>query len=93
MDSAAVSRCMAGSAACLRAGGNLIVYGPFNYGGRFTSPSNERFDGMLKMNDPGSGIKDFEWLDELAGSAGMNLQCDIEMPANNRCLVWKKRTI
>ena len=93
MDSAAVSSCIAGSAACLRVGGKLIVYGPFNYDGRFTSPSNERFDAMLKMNDPGSGIKDFEWLDELARSAGMNLQCDIEMPANNRCLIWKKRTI
>jgi cyclopropane fatty-acyl-phospholipid synthase-like methyltransferase len=93
MDSTAVASCMAGSAACLRVGGNLIVYGPFNYGSSFTSPSNERFDAMLKMNDPGSGIKDFEWLDELARSAGMNLQCDIEMPANNRCLVWKKRTI
>jgi cyclopropane fatty-acyl-phospholipid synthase-like methyltransferase len=93
MDSTAVASCMDGSAACLRVGGNLIVYGPFNYGGSFTSPSNERFDAMLKMNDPGSGIKDFEWLDELARSAGMNLQCDIEMPANNRCLVWKKRTI
>lgn len=93
MDSAAVSSCIAGSAACLRVGGKLIVYGPFNYDGRFTSPSNERFDAMLKVNDPGSGIKDFEWLDELARSAGMNLQCDIEMPANNRCLIWKKRTI
>jgi len=93
MDSLAVERCIIGCAACLGADGNLIVYGPFNYGGSFTSPSNERFDAMLKMNDPGSGIKDFEWLDELARAAGMNLQCDIEMPANNRCLVWKKRTI
>ena len=93
MDSTAVSSCMAASAACLHVGGNLIVYGPFNYGARFTSPSNERFDAMLKTNDPGSGIKNFEWLDELARSAGMNLQCDIEMPANNRCLIWKKRTL
>ena len=93
MDSLAVERCIIGCAACLGTDGNLIVYGPFNYGGSFTSPSNERFDAMLKMNDPGSGIKDFEWLDELAQAAGMNLLCDIEMPANNRCLVWKKRTI
>jgi SAM-dependent methyltransferase len=93
MDSTAVSNCMAGSAACLRVGGKLIVYGPFNYGGLFTSLSNERFDGMLKINDPGSGIKDFEWLDGLARSVGMNLQYDIEMPANNRCLIWKKRTL
>jgi cyclopropane fatty-acyl-phospholipid synthase-like methyltransferase len=93
MNSTAVSSCMAGSATCLREGGKLIVYGPFNYAGNFTSASNERFDAMLKMNDPGSGIKDFEWLDELARKAGMELDCDIEMPANNRCLIWKKRTL
>ena len=93
MDSSAVEKCLAGCAACLVTDGKLIVYGPFNYGGRFTSPSNERFDEMLKMNDPDSGIKNFEWLDRLARSGGMDLLCDIEMPANNRCLVWKKRTI
>jgi len=88
----AVARCIEGGARCLSAGGHFAVYGPFNYGGRFTSASNERFDAMLKSADPESGIKDFEWLDELAGAAGMDLEADIAMPANNRCLVWKKRT-
>ena len=92
MDSAAVVRCIEGAGNCLRAGGHLVVYGPFNYDGAFTSESNARFDAMLKASGQGAGIKDFEWLDRLAQAAGMALQADIEMPANNRSLVWKKRT-
>ena len=74
-------------------GGHLVVYGPFNYAGDFTSESNARFDAMLKANYPDSGIKDFEWLDTLAQAAGMALVTDVEMPANNRSLIWKKRTL
>lgn len=92
MNNTAVAACIEGCGNCLSAGGHLIVYGPFNYAGEFTSTSNARFDAMLKANDPGSGIKDFEWLDSLAQSAGMKLAADIEMPANNRSLIWKKRT-
>ena len=87
-----VARCIAGAGACLRAGGALAVYGPFNYGGAFTSRSNASFDAMLRAHDPASGIRDFEWLDRLAESAGLNLREDIAMPANNRTLVWQKRT-
>ena len=89
----AVAGCIAGGTGCLAAGGHFAVYGPFNYAGRFTSPSNERFDASLKAANPQSGIKDFEWLQELAQAAGMELETDIAMPANNRCLVWKKRTL
>jgi cyclopropane fatty-acyl-phospholipid synthase-like methyltransferase len=92
MDAAAVARCMDGCGSCLGEGGHLVVYGPFNYNGDFTSESNARFDAMLKASGQGAGIKDFEWLDGLAQAAGMSLQADIEMPANNRSLVWKKRT-
>ena len=92
MGDEAVARCIEAGARCLAAGGHFTVYGPFNYGGRFTSASNERFDAMLKTADAQSGIKDFEWLDELAQAAGMELEADIAMPANNHCLVWKKRT-
>jgi cyclopropane fatty-acyl-phospholipid synthase-like methyltransferase len=93
MDKTAVLRCIEGSGACLQAGGHLIVYGPFNYAGEYTSASNAQFDAMLKANDADSGIKDFEWLDALAQSAGMELFKDIEMPSNNRSLIWKKRTL
>jgi SAM-dependent methyltransferase len=93
MDNTAVADCIEGCGGCLSTGGHLIVYGPFNYAGNFTSASNAGFDAMLKANDPGSGIKDYEWLDSLAESAGMTLVADVEMPANNRSLIWKKRTL
>ena len=93
MDKTAVFRCIEGSGARLQAGGHLIVYGPFNYAGEYTSASNAQFDAMLKANDADSGIKDFEWLNALAQSAGMELFKDVEMPSNNRSLIWKKRTL
>ena len=92
MDAAAVVSCMAGCGACLRPGGHLVVYGPFNYGGAYTSDSNARFDAMLRASDPGSGIRDVHWLQQLAADAGLELQADIAMPANNRSLIWQKRT-
>ena len=70
-------------------GGALAVYGPFNYGAAFSSDSNREFDGWLKARDPASGIRDFEAVDALAGDAGLRLEADVAMPANNRCLVWR----
>ncbi|WOJ92421.1 DUF938 domain-containing protein [Congregibacter variabilis] len=69
----------------------LIVYGPFNYGGQYTSESNANFDIWLKDRDTDSGIRDFEWVDSLAANAGYALQEDIAMPANNRLVLWQKR--
>ena len=90
VDAATAASFIEGAARCLREGGCLAVYGPFNYDGQFTSDSNARFDAMLKSSGMGAGIKDFEWLDRLARAGGMALEADIAMPANNRSLVWKK---
>ncbi|HEX8755076.1 MAG TPA: DUF938 domain-containing protein [Steroidobacteraceae bacterium] len=69
----------------------LAVYGPFNYGGRFTSPSNAAFDAWIKQHySPQSGIRDFAAVDELARSIGFALVEDRAMPANNRTLVWRR---
>lgn len=73
----------------LAPGGVFALYGPFNYGGRFTSESNARFDRWLKAQDPRSGVKDFELLDRIAREAGLTLDADHEMPVNNRTLVWR----
>lgn len=70
-------------------GSLLLVYGPFNYGGEFTSESNANFDLWLKDRDPNSGVRDFEWVDSLASASGYRLLDDISMPANNRLVVWK----
>lgn len=79
-----------GVGALLPSGGLFALYGPFNYGGRFTSESNARFDQWLKQRDPASGVRDFEALDALANGAGMSLLEDYAMPANNRILCWRR---
>ncbi|GAB1594636.1 DUF938 domain-containing protein [Lysobacter claricitrinus] len=71
-------------------GGVLVVYGPFNEDGIYTSPSNRDFDAWLKARDPRSGIRDVESVRILAGNAGLRLVDDVAMPANNRCLVWQR---
>ena len=85
-----VEALMAGVGAHLSSNGLFILYGPFNYGGKFTSASNARFDQWLKDRNPQSGVRDFEALDRLAKRAGMTLENDFEMPANNRILCWRK---
>jgi cyclopropane fatty-acyl-phospholipid synthase-like methyltransferase len=66
------------------------IYGPFNYGGAFTSPSNAAFDATLRRRSPQSGIRDFEAVDQLAQSIGLKLLQDCALPANNRTLVWQR---
>ena len=68
----------------------LVVYGPFNYGGGFTSDSNRAFDASLRARDAKKGIRDFEAVDVLAHGIGLDLVEDVAMPANNRCLVWRR---
>jgi len=86
----AVEAMFAGIARVLEEDGLLCLYGPFNYGGKFTSESNARFDAWLKSRDPNSGVRDFEALNRLAESHGLLLQKDVSMPANNRILVWQR---
>ena len=86
----AVKDMFSGIGKVLADGGVFCLYGPFNYQGRFTSPSNERFEHWLKDRDPLSGLRNFEDLDELARRNGLTLKADHEMPVNNRLLVWTK---
>lgn len=85
-----VEAMFAGIGSILRPDGRFCLYGPFNYGGQFTSDSNARFDQWLKARDSRSGVRNFEDLDQLAVTAGMRLVQDYAMPANNRILVWVK---
>ena len=70
--------------------GYLVLYGPYRYGGEFTTESNKDFDGWLKDRDSDSGVRDFEWVERLANKCGLTLIKDHAMPANNQCLVFKK---
>ena len=87
----AVEAFFAGVAGVLRHPGDLLtVYGPFNIGGDYTSDSNREFDAWLKARDPESGLRDLGAVDALARAAGLRLDADVAMPANNRCVVWRR---
>jgi len=86
----AVQALFAGVATQLKRDGMLIVYGPFNYGGEFTSESNRQFDLWLKARNSDSGIRDFEALQRLATQYRLEIVDDLAMPSNNRILIWQK---
>jgi cyclopropane fatty-acyl-phospholipid synthase-like methyltransferase len=86
----AVCNLFAGVARVLVTHGIFCLYGPFNYGGAYTSASNAEFDSWLQARDIDSGIRDFEAICELATAHGLALQTDIAMPSNNRLLVFYK---
>jgi len=79
-----------GSAAVLRAGGVLFLYGPYRRGGRHTSPSNEAFDRSLRMQNREWGVRDLERVVELAEENGFAQPFIEEMPANNLSLIFHR---
>jgi len=74
----------------LCAGGVMCIYGPFRYGGQYTSESNRQFDRTLRERNPESGLRDIELIVELANTSGLTLVNDHDLPANNRLLVFRK---
>lgn len=80
-----------GIAANLQQGEAFCLYGPFNYGGTFTSSSNQQFDASLRRQKPTMGIRDMADLNQIGNINDLVLATDFEMPANNRLLVWKRR--
>ena len=85
-----VERLFAGLPAILAPDAKLVIYGPFNVGGRHTSEGNASFDASLRAASPHRGLRDVEAVDALARHAGLHLVEDRAMPANNRCLVWRR---
>jgi len=69
-------------------GGIYCQYGPFNLDGKFTSESNREFNDFLLAQGYG-GIRDLQELQDWAGSELKLLQV-VDMPANNKLLVWEK---
>ncbi|WP_184623153.1 DUF938 domain-containing protein [Xanthomonas sp. 3058] len=86
-----VQALFAGLPGVMAPGAVLVVYGPFNREGRFTSESNRAFDAMLRERDAASGIRDAEAVDALAAAVGLQLIDDVALPANNVCRVWLRR--
>ncbi|MCO1332831.1 class I SAM-dependent methyltransferase [Microbulbifer sp. OS29] len=70
--------------------GLLIVYGPMKIKGEFVGSTNADFDLELKTRDPERGIRDLEWLDQLATDARLSREELNYLPANNQLVVWRK---
>lgn len=69
----------------------VVIYGPFNRDGRYSSDSNAAFDQWLKARGEHMAIRDAEAVGALADAAGLVRLDDVAMPANNRCLIWRRR--
>jgi hypothetical protein len=90
---AAVQALFRGVGAVTSAPAVVCIYGPFRYGGRYTSASNAEFDRFLRSRDPESGIRDFEEVNTLSSQNGLSLLADHAMPANNQLIIWHKRAL
>ena len=70
--------------------GKLVVYGPFNDNGRYSSDSNRQFDHSLRQRDNKSGIRDLQDIIKVAQENQLLLLRQYPMPANNQILVFQK---
>lgn len=80
---------MRGAAHRLRAGGWLLLYGPYLVDGETTAPGNQAFDADLRQRDPRWGLRRLGDVQAEALGVGLQLRERITMPANNLLLVFQ----
>lgn len=87
---AVVAALCAGARRALAPGGArlLLLYGPFREAGRHTAPSNAEFDARLRAENPEWGVRDVGEVTATALQGGFSRERVIEMPANNRVVVF-----
>ncbi len=78
----------AGLARTLPQDGVVVTYGPYKVDGEHTAPSNARFDRQLKLMNQRWGVRDVAEIERVAWSHGFVLSETVDMPANNKCLVF-----
>ncbi len=71
----------------------VVIYGPFHRGGHPTSASNADFDASLRARAPHMGVRDLADVDAQARGVGFTLVAEHAMPANNFCVVWRRRSL
>ncbi|GFO21820.1 upf0585 protein c16orf13-like protein [Plakobranchus ocellatus] len=74
----------------LKPGGYLFMYGPFKVNGILVPDSNVQFDQHLRSRDSRWGIRDIADLDKLAEENNLKRENMVDMPANNKCTIYKK---
>jgi Protein of unknown function (DUF938) len=72
------------------ASGLLLIYGPFVVDGQALAPSNAAFDADLRARNPLWGLRRLADVQTQALAAGLRLQQQQPMPANNLLLVFEQ---
>jgi len=79
-----------GAGRYLNDAGWLLIYGPFKVDGSHSAPSNERFDTILRAENPDWGVRDLSDLNALALANGLIEAKVSPMPANNLVLAFRR---
>ncbi|XP_059139639.1 methyltransferase-like 26 isoform X3 [Physella acuta] len=70
--------------------GVLFMYGPYKVNGVLTPESNVRFNQQLIAQNPSWGVRDIVDLEKLAKDNNLCLEKMVDMPANNKCVIFRK---
>ncbi|KAJ0182488.1 hypothetical protein K1T71_001857 [Dendrolimus kikuchii] len=68
----------------------MITYGPYSKDGIIVPESNVEFDLSLRTRNPLWGLRDINDLKKVGEKNNLTLIDTVEMPANNKTLIWKK---
>ncbi len=74
----------------LKKGQFIMLYGPFKFGNKNISKSNDLFDSSLKMQNKYWGVRDLGEVSEEAAKNGFIKKELIRMPANNFSVIYRK---